>query len=115
MSADDVIVADGLTKSYGPMRGVVELSFAVHAGEVFGFLGPNGAGKSTTIRTMLDFIRPTSGRMMGARPLSPLRWYLEPDPLTTGVHAANILVLVGVTAACVGIAIWSFARRDVSA
>jgi ABC-2 type transport system ATP-binding protein len=57
----DVIVAQGLTKSYGTDRGVVDLTFSVHAGEVFGYLGPNGAGKSTTIRTMLDFIRPTGG------------------------------------------------------
>jgi ABC-2 type transport system ATP-binding protein len=57
------ILADGLTKSYGKSRGVVDLSFEVRPGEVFGFLGPNGAGKSTTIRTMLDFQRPTSGRI----------------------------------------------------
>ncbi len=61
---DDVIVAEGLTKSYGATRGVADLTFSVHAGEVFGFLGPNGAGKSTTIRTMLDLIRPTSGRIV---------------------------------------------------
>jgi beta-exotoxin I transport system ATP-binding protein len=60
---DDVIVAEGLTKSYGATRGVVDLTFSVRAGEVFGFLGPNGAGKSTTIRTVLDLIRPTSGRV----------------------------------------------------
>ena len=60
-SATDVIAAEGLTKSYGGSRGVADLTFSVRAGEVFGFLGPNGAGKSTTIRTMLDFIRPTSG------------------------------------------------------
>jgi len=59
--ATDVIAAQGLTKSYGGSRGVADLTFSVRAGEVFGFLGPNGAGKSTTIRTMLDFIRPTSG------------------------------------------------------
>ncbi|HEX6231088.1 MAG TPA: ABC transporter ATP-binding protein [Actinomycetota bacterium] len=58
----DVIVVDGLTKSYGRQRGVVDLSFSVRPGEVFGYLGPNGAGKTTTIRTVLDFIRPTSGR-----------------------------------------------------
>ena len=58
------ILADGLTKSYGKSRGVVDLSFEVHPGEVFGYLGPNGAGKSTTIRTTLDFIRPTSGRIL---------------------------------------------------
>ena len=58
-----VIVAEHLTKFYGSSRGVVDLEFEVHAGEVFGYLGPNGAGKSTTIRTMLDFIRPTSGKI----------------------------------------------------
>ena len=61
MEAANVVAAEGLTKSYGGSRGIVELTFAVEAGEVFGFLGPNGAGKSTTIRTMLDFIRPTAG------------------------------------------------------
>jgi ABC-2 type transport system ATP-binding protein len=57
----NVIVAEGLTKSYGSNRGVIDLTFQVRAGEVFGYLGPNGAGKSTTIRTMLDLLRPTSG------------------------------------------------------
>ena len=57
----DVIVAENLTKSYGSRRGVVELTFSVAPGEVFGYLGPNGAGKTTTIRTLLDFLRPTSG------------------------------------------------------
>jgi ABC-2 type transport system ATP-binding protein len=51
-----------LTKSYGRSRGVVDLTFSVERGEVFGYLGPNGAGKTTTIRTLLDFIRPTGGR-----------------------------------------------------
>ena len=59
----DVILAEHLTKSYGRQRGVVDLDFGVHPGEVFGYLGPNGAGKTTTIRTMLDMIRPTSGRI----------------------------------------------------
>jgi beta-exotoxin I transport system ATP-binding protein len=57
----DAIVLDRLTKSYGRERGVVDLSFTVGEGEVFGYLGPNGAGKTTTIRTLLDLIRPTSG------------------------------------------------------
>ncbi len=51
-----------LTKRYGSARGIERLDLTVERGEVFGFLGPNGAGKSTTIRTMLDLIRPTSGR-----------------------------------------------------
>jgi ABC-2 type transport system ATP-binding protein len=57
----DAIVLDRLTNSYGRERGVVDLSFTVAEGEVFGYLGPNGAGKTTTIRTLLDLIRPTSG------------------------------------------------------
>src|SRR6266508_3809425 len=57
-----VIKTDKLTKSYGSHRGIVDLDLEVLEGEVFGFLGPNGAGKTTTIRTILDLIRPTSGR-----------------------------------------------------
>jgi ABC-2 type transport system ATP-binding protein len=59
-----VIQTERLTKSYGANRGIVEVDLAVAPGEVFGFLGPNGAGKTTTIRTLLDLIRPTSGRAL---------------------------------------------------
>jgi ABC-2 type transport system ATP-binding protein len=62
MVVADVVLTEQLTKSYGGSRGVVDLSFGVEPGEVFGYLGPNGAGKTTTIRTLLDLIRPTSGR-----------------------------------------------------
>ena len=59
---------DGLTKYYGDVRGVEDLSFAVDSGEVFGFLGPNGAGKTTAIRTLMGFQSPTAGtaRVLGA-------------------------------------------------
>jgi ABC-2 type transport system ATP-binding protein len=60
--AAPAIQAEGLTKSYGSSRGVVDLTFEVERGEVFGYLGPNGAGKTTTIRLLLDLIRPTRGR-----------------------------------------------------
>ncbi|SFT19450.1 ABC transporter ATP-binding protein [Paenibacillus sp. BC26] len=50
-----------LTKTYGKSRGISDVSFAIGEGEVFGFIGPNGAGKSTTIRTLLNFVFPTSG------------------------------------------------------
>lgn len=50
-----------LTKHYGSVDALTELSLEVRQGEIFGFLGPNGAGKSTTIRTLLGFLRPTSG------------------------------------------------------
>jgi ABC-type multidrug transport system ATPase subunit len=59
-----VIQTEKLTKSYGPHRGVVDVDLEVNQAEVFGFLGPNGAGKTTTIRTLLDLIRPTSGRAL---------------------------------------------------
>ncbi len=50
-----------LTKYYGKSRGIIDVTFNVKEGEIFGFIGPNGAGKSTTIRTMLSLIYPTSG------------------------------------------------------
>jgi len=52
----------GLTKHYRDVEALIDLDLDVRAGEVFGFLGPNGAGKTTTIRTILDEIRPTSGK-----------------------------------------------------
>ena len=58
----EAIRIEKLTKSYGKERGVIDLDLVVEPGEVFGYLGPNGAGKTTTIRTLLDLIRPTSGR-----------------------------------------------------
>jgi ABC-2 type transport system ATP-binding protein len=59
-----IIQTEKLTKTYGSHRGIVDVDLAVEEGEVFGFLGPNGAGKTTTIRTILDLIRPTSGRAL---------------------------------------------------
>ena len=50
-----------LTKSYGKSRGIIDVSFDVEEGEIFGFIGPNGAGKSTTIRTLMSLIYPDSG------------------------------------------------------
>ncbi|HET6745824.1 MAG TPA: ABC transporter ATP-binding protein [Candidatus Limnocylindria bacterium] len=57
-----VIQTEKLTKSYGSHRGIIDVDLTVAEGEAFGFLGPNGAGKTTMIRTLLDHIRPTSGR-----------------------------------------------------
>jgi ABC-2 type transport system ATP-binding protein len=59
-----IIQIEKLTKSYGVHRGVVDIDLEVNEGEAFGFLGPNGAGKTTTIRTLLDHLRPTSGRAL---------------------------------------------------
>ena len=56
-----VLKVAGLTKRFGEVLAVDDLSFAVAPGEIFGFLGGNGAGKTTTLRMVLDIIRPTSG------------------------------------------------------
>jgi ABC-2 type transport system ATP-binding protein len=50
-----------LSKTFGPIEAVHDVTLQVERGEVFGFLGPNGAGKSTTINILLDFVRRTSG------------------------------------------------------
>ena len=57
------IEIDGLSKHFGDVVAVDDLDLVVEDGEIFGFLGPNGAGKSTTIDILLDFIRPTAGRV----------------------------------------------------
>ena len=62
LSEQPGILTEGLTKHYGDVRALNNLDLEVRKGEVFGFLGPNGAGKTTMIRTILDLIRPTSGR-----------------------------------------------------
>jgi ABC-2 type transport system ATP-binding protein len=56
-----IIEVNHLTKYYGKARGIVDVSFKVEEGEIFGFIGPNGAGKSTTIRLFLSLIYPTKG------------------------------------------------------
>src|SRR6185369_8640041 len=59
---DPVIRTEKLPKAYGSHRGIIDIDLQVAEGEAFGFLGPNGAGKTTTIRTLLDHLRPTSGK-----------------------------------------------------
>ena len=61
-NGNPAIKLENLTKHYGDIIGIQDLSLEVPEGEVFGLLGPNGAGKTTTIRLILDFIRPTSGK-----------------------------------------------------
>jgi ABC-2 type transport system ATP-binding protein len=56
-----IVSTRGLTKCFGDVTAVRDLSFGVEAGTVTGFLGPNGAGKTTTLRLLLGLARPTSG------------------------------------------------------
>ena len=56
-----MIEVQSLTKHFGPIRAVDDVSFSVAKGEVRGFLGPNGAGKSTTMKMITGFLEPTSG------------------------------------------------------
>lgn len=56
-----MIACENLTKRYGSLTAVQNLSFTVPAGELYGFLGPNGAGKTTTIKMLTGLLKPTSG------------------------------------------------------
>src|SRR5256885_3555563 len=65
MAADDgepIIETEGLSRRFGDLVAVRDLSLRVHRGEIFGVLGPNGAGKSTTIRMLCGILDPSSGR-----------------------------------------------------
>jgi ABC-2 type transport system ATP-binding protein len=68
--AETVIEFEGVTKRFGDLTAVDDLSFAVPAGGIFGFLGGNGAGKTTSLRMALDILAPSGGRIeiLGARP-----------------------------------------------
>lgn len=58
-----ILEAAGISKSFGQLEAVRDVSLRVEAGDIFGFLGPNGAGKTTAIRVMLGLIAPSSGHV----------------------------------------------------
>ncbi|MBR0132228.1 MAG: ABC transporter ATP-binding protein [Lachnospiraceae bacterium] len=58
---EHILEIKNLTKYYGKVKGVENLSLAIDGGEIFGFIGPNGAGKSTTIRSVMNLINKNSG------------------------------------------------------
>ena len=60
----ELLVAEGLRKSYGPRRALQGLSFSLRAGRILGFLGPNGAGKTTSIRILTTMMEPEEGHFV---------------------------------------------------
>ena len=73
------IVVSGLSKNFGQVRAVDNLSFTVEPGSVTGFLGPNGAGKTTTLRMLLGLVAPTSGTAT----IGGVRYADIPQPMRT--------------------------------
>ncbi|RME01746.1 MAG: ATP-binding cassette domain-containing protein, partial [Calditrichaeota bacterium] len=61
-SAEPILVAEKLSKSYGRRLALRELSFILKAGQILGLLGPNGAGKTTAIRILTTILSPCSGQ-----------------------------------------------------
>ncbi|MGE4554865.1 MAG: ATP-binding cassette domain-containing protein [Candidatus Paceibacterota bacterium] len=59
----EIIKVENLSKNFGPIKAVDNISFSVKKGEIFGFLGPNGAGKTTTISILCTLLKPTAGKI----------------------------------------------------
>jgi ABC-2 type transport system ATP-binding protein len=93
------IAVEGLSKTFGSVRAVDDLTFSTTSGRVTGFLGPNGAGKTTTLRMVLGLVTPTSGTaLVDGRPYAdlehPLRTVgaaLEASSFHSGRSARNHL------------------------
>ncbi|CAN5138554.1 ATP-binding cassette domain-containing protein [soil metagenome] len=95
-----------LTKTFGPVRAVTDLSFTVEPGRVTGFLGPNGAGKTTSLRMLLGLVRPTSGTATFCgtayrdlpHPLATVGTALEASSFSPGRTARNHLAVYAAAA-----------------
>ena len=82
-SSSPAIAVEGLTKRYGDVTAVDDLSFSVRAGAVTGFLGPNGAGKTTALKAIVGLARPTAGRaLINGAPIDSM----APDARLLGVY-----------------------------
>ncbi len=64
MAAEPILRVEGLTKAFGRMLAVCEVSFELQPGQALGIIGPNGSGKSTLINLVTGFVRPTAGRVV---------------------------------------------------
>jgi ABC-2 type transport system ATP-binding protein len=97
---------EGVSKHFGPVQAVNDLSFTVDPGRVTGFLGPNGAGKTTSLRMLLGLVRPTSGTATFGgtayrdldRPLETVGAALEAASFHPGRTARNHLKVYAVAA-----------------
>ena len=69
-----ILTADRLTKSYGTVKALDGVSFAVRRGEIFGLIGPDGAGKTTLFRLLTTLLRPDSGRAVGSTKRYAAAW-----------------------------------------
>lgn len=63
MSAQPVLSAQGITKSFGGLKALMDVSFDIYEGDVFGIIGPNGSGKTTLINCITGFIRTEAGKV----------------------------------------------------
>jgi ABC-2 type transport system ATP-binding protein len=107
MASATTIDVSNLTKSFGAVTAVSDLSFRVEPGSVTGFLGPNGAGKTTTLRMLLGLVTPTSGTATFGgvgyhdlpRPLATVGTALEASSFHPGRTARNHLGLYATAAA----------------
>src|SRR5271165_3545225 len=63
MSADEILVTEGLSKSFGDFRAVSDVSLRIRRGTIHALIGPNGAGKTTCFNMLTKFITPSTGRI----------------------------------------------------
>ena len=86
----EAIRLTGVSKSYGKIKAIDELSFSIQEGEIYGFIGPNGAGKSTTIRMLLNFLSPDKGEI-SVLGLSPSKNEVKVKSLTGYVSSDTFM------------------------
>lgn len=103
-STDCMIQADGLSKHYGDVKAVQDVSFSIQRGEVVGFLGPNGAGKSTTMKMLTGYLVPDGGQVkIAGDPVlgsslsakNKIGYLPEHTPLYRGMRVDRYLDFVG--------------------